>query len=108
MDSPVIRTNYLLGFTTPTMIAGIDVLLGAGGQRVQHKKLFRSKRAAEGRLYRGWIRPVCVNQFVRHFKFSSRGSSLATFRFQDYKLRVSAFKLRVSGFKLQVSGFKLQ
>jgi hypothetical protein len=102
MDPPVIRANYLLRFTTPTMIAGIDVLLGAGGHRVQHKKLFRSERAAEGRLDGCWIRLVRVNQFVRHFKFSSRGSALATFRFQDYKFQVSSFQVSSYRFVMEV------
>jgi len=55
MNTAAVWPYYLLSFSTPTMIAGVEILAGVSGKSIQHKKLLRAQRAAE-RTLNGSIR----------------------------------------------------
>jgi len=47
MDPLVVGANDLLRFPAPAVVGGIEILVGARCQRIQHEKLFRAERAAK-------------------------------------------------------------
>jgi hypothetical protein len=51
MHTVAIGTDDLLGFSTPAVIAGIQIVAFNGGQRVSHEKLLRAQRTTEGAFY---------------------------------------------------------
>jgi hypothetical protein len=81
MNSPAVRSDHLLSFSAPTMIAGVEILAGVSRDAVQHEELFRTERPAERRsdCYR------CVYFRIRdsdiiclsHLRYSSWSCALA-------------------------------
>jgi hypothetical protein len=48
IHAPVVGPNYFLSFTTPDVIRGVEILIGARRQPIEHEKFLRTQRTAKG------------------------------------------------------------
>ena len=52
IDPSVVRPDHFLRFAAPDVICGIEILIGARSEAVEHEELLRTERAAKWGLKR--------------------------------------------------------